>query len=208
MGSQRVGHNWATFIHSLTDFLNCEKEILRYTWKRKYFLYKLVTQWMNNSTNQHFGRLSLIKRHGRCRFFLTTITSQDFKRIDKTFFSTSEKSHSPEHYSVGMFFMLAYSVRQDLRARWREPCSTISENILNTTLSIPFYHKNESALSKHQIYFFFFFFLQTSFGGLHWVFVAVHELSLVATSGGYLLLQCCTAWVWGHVGFSSGGTWA
>ena len=86
MGSQRVGHNWATFTHSLTDFLNCEKEILRYTWKRKYFLYKLVTQWMNNSTNQHFGRLSLIKRHGRCRFFLTMITSQDFKRIDKTFF--------------------------------------------------------------------------------------------------------------------------
>ena len=44
MGSQRVGDNWATFTYSLTDFLNCEKEILRHTWKRKYFLYKLVTQ--------------------------------------------------------------------------------------------------------------------------------------------------------------------
>ena len=53
---------------------------------------------------------------------------------------------------------------------------------------------------------------------LHWVFVAVHGLSLVAASGGYCLLRCvgCSLqwllllWSTGsrHVGFSSCGTQA
>ena len=52
---------------------------------------------------------------------------------------------------------------------------------------------------------------------LHWVFVAAHRLSLVASSGGYSSLQCTgfslwvlLLWTMGsrHAGFSSCGSWA
>ena len=53
---------------------------------------------------------------------------------------------------------------------------------------------------------------------LHWVFIAVHWLSLVAASGGYSSLQCVgfsLQWLLllrsmgsGHKGFSSCGAWA
>ena len=207
MGSQRVGHNWATFTHSLTDFLNCEKEILRYTWKRKYFLYKLVTQWMNNSTNQHFGRLSLIKRHGRCRFFLTMITSQDFKRIDKTFFLQVKISFSWTLLSRDVLYACIQCAPR-FQGKVKGTVLYYQWKYLEYHALYPILSQEPISTIKTPNLLFFFFLLQTSFGGLHWVFVAVHELSLVATSGGYLLLQCCTAWVWGHVGFSSGGAWA
>ena len=53
---------------------------------------------------------------------------------------------------------------------------------------------------------------------LHWVFVAVRGLSLVASSGATLhrdawvshcgVFSCCGAQALGHVGFSSCGAWA
>ena len=52
---------------------------------------------------------------------------------------------------------------------------------------------------------------------LYWVFVALHELSLVSRSGDYSSLWCAGFSLWcllllqsmgaGHVGFSSSGAW-
>ena len=42
-----------------------------------------LNEW---TTIQYFGRLGLIKRHGRDRLFLTMMTSWDFKRIEKKIF--------------------------------------------------------------------------------------------------------------------------
>ena len=75
-------------------------------------------------------------------------------------------------------------------------------------------------LSDPQFSFFFFFnkFILFIYFWLHWVFVAVHGLSLVAASGGYSSLQCAGFSLWWllllqstgsrHTGFSSCGMWA
>ena len=64
----------------------------------------------------------------------------------------------------------------------------------------------------------FFLFVCFIYFWLRWVFVAAHELSLVAVSGGYSSLRCVGSslrwllllWSTGsrRVGFSSCGTWA
>ena len=85
-----------------------------------------------------------------------------------------------------------------------------------------------SSLQQHKIFLFILFavlvlinsFILFIYFWLHWVFVAVCWLSLVAESGGYSLLQCvsfscCGAWAlgaWASVvvarGLSSCGSWA
>ena len=63
-----------------------------------------------------------------------------------------------------------------------------------------------------------FCFLSCIYFWLHWVFIALHRLSLVAVSGGYSSLQCVCISLWlllllqstgsRHTGFSSYSTWA
>ena len=55
------------------------------------------------------------------------------------------------------------------------------------------------------ILFYYYLFYKFIYLWLHWVFVAVHGLSLVAASGGLLLLRSTGS---RHAGFSSCGTWA
>ena len=64
------------------------------------------------------------------------------------------------------------------------PYGNMTIIVLNNTNYLPFFLKCTYCFLKLFIYLFYLFIW------LRWVFVAVHELSPVVASGGYILLQC------------------